>query len=65
MLTRLDVLILPQRVVPRLAELSAPEVTDLFLTVQTVGKVIERAYGGSALTVSLQVGFCLRDTDMS
>jgi len=50
------VLILPQRVVPRLSDLSAQEVSDLFLSVQTVGKVIESAYGGEALTVSLQDG---------
>ena len=43
------------RVVPRLADLSPDEITDLFLSVQKVGKVIEKEYGGQGLTISCQV----------
>ena len=44
------------RPVPRLADLSSSEITDLFLSVQKIGKVIERVYEGQGLTVSCQVG---------
>lgn len=50
-----DVLIISKRVVPRLADLEPREVSDLFLSVQRVGRVIERAYDAEALNVSLQV----------
>ncbi|WVR04006.1 hypothetical protein IAU60_001005 [Kwoniella sp. DSM 27419] len=50
------VLICPRRVVPRLADLEAKEVTDLFLAVQHVGRVLEGVYKAKALTVSLQDG---------
>ena len=50
-----DVLVVPKRVVPRLADLQPSEVTDLFLAVQHVGKVLEEVYKAKALTVSLQV----------
>lgn len=51
-----DVLIVPKRVVPRLADLEANEVSDLFLSVQHIGKVLEDVYKARAMTVSLQVG---------
>ncbi|WVQ62796.1 uncharacterized protein L199_000944 [Kwoniella botswanensis] len=50
------VLIIPKRVVPRLSDLNPPEITDLFLTVQKVGKGLERYYNAQALTISLQDG---------
>ncbi|WVQ94473.1 hypothetical protein IAU59_001552 [Kwoniella sp. CBS 9459] len=50
------VLIVPKRIVPRLADLQPNEVTDLFLAVQHVGKVLEEVYKAKALTVSLQDG---------
>ncbi|WWC60093.1 uncharacterized protein I303_102657 [Kwoniella dejecticola CBS 10117] len=50
------VLILPKRVVPRLADLRPNEVSDLFLTVQKVGRGLEQYYKAQALTVSLQDG---------
>ena len=49
-------LVLPRRVVPRLADLDPEEVTDLFLSVQHVGKVLEKAYNGQSLTISIQDG---------
>lgn len=48
-------LVIPRRVVPRLTDLRPDEVSDLFTTVQNVGRAIERAYKADALTVSLQV----------
>lgn len=53
-----DVLIIPQRVVPRLSDLRPEEVSDLFLTVQHVGRVLEQTFGSQALTISLQVSTC-------
>ncbi|ODN80752.1 hypothetical protein, variant [Cryptococcus amylolentus CBS 6039] len=50
------VLICPKRVVPRLADLNTEEVSDLFQSVQHVGKVLEQVYKAQALTVSLQDG---------
>ncbi|TXT04262.1 hypothetical protein VHUM_04260 [Vanrija humicola] len=50
------VLIISKRVVPRLADLEPREVSDLFQTVQRVGRVIESAYKAEALNVALQDG---------
>ena len=50
------VLVSPRRIVPRLADLSHVEVTDLFLTVQRVGRVVERVYNASSLNVAIQDG---------
>lgn len=49
-------LVVPQRVVRRFAELSAEEVSDLYLSAQAVGRVVERVYGATSLTVSMQDG---------
>jgi bis(5'-adenosyl)-triphosphatase len=51
----LDVLVIPNRPVPRLTDLTTPELTSLIASVQNVGRVVERAYGGDALTVACQV----------
>ncbi|KAJ7248260.1 diadenosine tetraphosphate asymmetrical hydrolase [Mycena haematopus] len=50
------VLVLPTRHVPRLADLSEPELASLMRAVQKVGSVIERVYGADALTVACQDG---------
>ncbi|KAF7368876.1 Hit domain protein [Mycena venus] len=50
------VLVLPTRHVPRLADLSEPELASLMSAVQKVGSVIERVYGADALTVACQDG---------
>ena len=50
------VLVSPLRVVPRFTELSSAEVTDLFHTVQRVGRMIERVYSASASNIALQNG---------
>ena len=41
---------------PRLAELSHEEITDLFLTVQRVGRMVERVYDASSLNIAMQDG---------
>lgn len=51
-----DVLIISKRVVPRLADLRPNEVSDLFSSVQSVGRVIEKAYKADALNIAVQVG---------
>ncbi|MCJ1284562.1 hypothetical protein MMC26_003895 [Xylographa opegraphella] len=50
------VLVSPRRVVPRLSDLSHDEVVDLFLTVQKVGRMIERVYKASSLNIAMQDG---------
>jgi len=49
------VLVCPERVVPRFADLTKEEVADLYTSVQTVGKVIEKVYNGTSLSIVLQV----------
>lgn len=51
------ILVSSRRVVPRLSDLTAIEVCDLFLTVQRVARMLERVYEASALTIPLQDGF--------
>ncbi|MCJ1358972.1 MAG: hypothetical protein MMC33_008972 [Icmadophila ericetorum] len=50
------VLVSPLRSVPRLSDLSTEEVSDLFLTVQRVGRMIERVHKASSLNVAMQDG---------
>jgi bis(5'-adenosyl)-triphosphatase len=51
------VLVIPRRVAPRLADLTLEEVSDLFLSVQRIGKVVESHNEGcTSLTVTLQDG---------
>ncbi|KAL0638441.1 Dinucleoside triphosphate hydrolase [Maublancomyces gigas] len=50
------VLVCPNRVVARLKDLSAPEITDLFLTVQKIGKAVEHIYKADALNIAMQDG---------
>ena len=50
------VLVSPRRVTPRLSDLNHTEVTDLFLTVQRVGHMIERVYNATSLNVAMQDG---------
>ena len=50
------VLVSPLRNVPRLSDLTAAEVSDLYLTVQRVGRTVERVYKASALNIAMQDG---------
>lgn len=54
-MTNADVLVIPTRQVPRLADLDSSELSSLMTSVQHVGKVIERAYGADGLTIACQV----------
>ena len=51
------VLVSPVRSVARLSELTDAEAADLFVTVKRVGRMLERVYKASALTIPLQDGF--------
>lgn len=50
------VLVCPRRRVVRYGELSSSEISDLFQTVQRVGQVVERVFGGSSLNIAIQDG---------
>lgn len=50
------VLVSPRRAAPRLSDLTQGEVTDLFLTVQRVGRMIERVYNATSLNIAMQDG---------
>lgn len=50
------VLVSPLRRVPRLSDLHADEVSDLFLSVQRVGRTVERLFKATALNVAIQDG---------
>ena len=50
------VLVSPRRVVPRLSDLSQDEVADLFVTVQRVGRMVERVFNASSLNIAMQDG---------
>ncbi|KAJ9093067.1 hypothetical protein QFC21_006560 [Naganishia friedmannii] len=52
----IDVLICPRRVVPRLQDLEPEEITDLFLAVQRVGRVLERVYEAEGMTDGKSAG---------
>ena len=47
--TLIDVLVIPKRVTPRFSDLTPEEVSDLFLSVQSISRVVEKEYrAGSA-----------------
>eukprot|EP00002_Diphylleia_rotans_P014494 TRINITY_DN2825_c0_g1_i2.p2 TRINITY_DN2825_c0_g1~~TRINITY_DN2825_c0_g1_i2.p2 ORF type:complete len:127 (-),score=30.37 TRINITY_DN2825_c0_g1_i2:221-601(-) len=50
------VLIIPLRVVPRFADLTKDEITDMWSSAQIIGSVIERQFGGESLTFTIQDG---------
>jgi len=50
------VLVVPRRVVPRLSDLQADEISGLFSSVQTIGTAIEKAYQADSLTIACQDG---------
>ncbi|KAL8904341.1 MAG: hypothetical protein Q9171_007081 [Xanthocarpia ochracea] len=50
------VLVSPLRPATRLSDLNHAEITDLFLTVQEVGRMVERVYGASSLNIAIQDG---------
>ncbi|KAL7271117.1 Dinucleoside triphosphate hydrolase [Rhizina undulata] len=50
------VLVCPLRVTPRVKDLSHEELTDLFLAVQKVARVIEHVYHANSLNIAIQDG---------
>ena len=50
------VLICSRRCVPRLCDLTVPETTDLFLTVQLVTRMLERVYVADGFNIAIQDG---------
>ncbi|KDR85608.1 hypothetical protein GALMADRAFT_234574 [Galerina marginata CBS 339.88] len=50
------VLVIPQRRVPRLADLDDKELACLMRSIKRVGTVVQRAYGADALTIACQDG---------
>ncbi|KAJ1989539.1 Dinucleoside triphosphate hydrolase [Dimargaris cristalligena] len=50
------VLVVPHRLVPRFTDLTPDEVSDLFQSAQTIGRVIERQFRGESLTLAVQDG---------
>lgn len=57
--TRPDVLIIPRTPHKRFSNLSPEEVAAVFQTVQETSNVLEKAFGADAMTVSIQVRFCV------
>ncbi|CEP17286.1 hypothetical protein [Parasitella parasitica] len=52
----IDVLVVPKRNTPRLADLDKDETADLMLSAQKIGKVVEKHYGCTSLTMTIQDG---------
>ncbi|CAO3616363.1 unnamed protein product [Mucor fragilis] len=50
------VLVLPKRNIPRLADLNKHESADLMLSAQKIGNVVEKHYGCTSLTMTIQDG---------
>ncbi|KAI9709864.1 MAG: hypothetical protein M1812_007572 [Candelaria pacifica] len=50
------VLVSPLRKTPRISDLTPVEITDLFTTVQRVGRMVERVFNASALNIAIQDG---------
>lgn len=50
-----DVLVIPRRVAPRFRDLTPDEVTDLFLSVHQISRVIEKEYKAQCVAVSLRL----------
>lgn len=47
---------LPKRNTPRLADLDNDETVDLMLSAQKIGNVVEKHYGCTSLTMTIQDG---------
>mmetsp|Transcript_2187 Transcript_2187/g.4000 ORF Transcript_2187/g.4000 Transcript_2187/m.4000 type:complete len:211 (+) Transcript_2187:208-840(+) len=50
------VLVIPKRVKPRLKDLTTDEVTDLYLSVNKIGPILEQHYRATALNIATQDG---------
>ncbi|KAF9582906.1 hypothetical protein BGW38_010602 [Lunasporangiospora selenospora] len=52
--SKLHVLVISRRNVPRFLDLTPEEVSDMFQSAQRIGKVIEKEYGATSLTLACQ-----------
>lgn len=50
-----DVLVCPLRQVERFRDLRPEELSDLFSTTQTIGRLVERHFNATSLTIAIQV----------
>ncbi|KAF8962949.1 hypothetical protein BGZ46_001071 [Entomortierella lignicola] len=51
-----DVLVISRRHVPRFLDLTPEEVSDMFQSSQKIGKIVEKEFRGSSLTIACQDG---------
>ncbi|KAJ3047377.1 hypothetical protein HK097_011585 [Rhizophlyctis rosea] len=49
-------MVIPRRVVKRFSDLTLEEVSDMFISAQQIGGVIEKEFGGESLTITIQDG---------
>jgi bis(5'-adenosyl)-triphosphatase len=49
-------MVITRRIVPRFADMTSDEASDMILSAQKIGKVIEKEYDGSSLTLAMQDG---------
>lgn len=52
----LDVMVISRRIVPRFADMTTDEASDMILSAQKIGKVIEKEFNGTSLTLAMQDG---------
>ncbi|XP_047123280.1 bis(5'-adenosyl)-triphosphatase [Hydra vulgaris] len=50
------ILVAPQRCVERFADLNSDEISDLFLTTQTVSKIVQKHFNATSMTIAIQDG---------
>ncbi|KAH8556721.1 HIT-like domain-containing protein [Umbelopsis sp. PMI_123] len=50
------VMVIPRRIVTRFADMTSDEATDMILSAQKIGNVIEKEYDGTSLTLVMQDG---------
>ncbi|KAG2179319.1 hypothetical protein INT44_006164 [Umbelopsis vinacea] len=49
-------MVIPRRIVTRFADMTSDEATDMILSAQTIGKVIEKEFDATSLTMAMQDG---------
>jgi bis(5'-adenosyl)-triphosphatase len=49
-------MVIPRRIIPRFAEMTSDEATDMILSAQRIGKVIEKEFDATSLTMAMQDG---------
>jgi bis(5'-adenosyl)-triphosphatase len=49
-------MVIPRRIVTRFTDMTSDEATDMILSAQKIGNVIEKEYDGTSLTLVMQDG---------